>query len=230
MALESNREAMIRVNGLSKTYGKEGGKTIALNDVSLEIHEGEFLAILGPSGSGKSTLLHLLGGMDRPDGGQILLRGEDIANYNEAKRNRYRRDHVAFVFQSYNLLNELTLLQNILLAPGSGNRQKALQTLASLGLEGKENSFPKQLSGGEQQRGAIARALNKDFDLLLCDEPTGALDEASGKAVLDCILDLHKQGKTIVLVTHNTDIASFADRVITLRDGKIANIATKGAD
>lgn len=222
--MEAPNTPLFQIEGLSKIYGRDGGKTIALNHVSFTIQQGEFLVILGSSGSGKSTLLHLLGGMDTPNEGSILFQGEDITTYNEAQQNRYRRQHVAFIFQSYNLLNELTLLQNILLAPGSRGKAHALSLLSSLGLAGKEHSFPRQLSGGEQQRGAIARALNKDFDILFCDEPTGALDEASGKAVLDCLVNLHQQGKAIVLVTHDNNIATLADRVITLRDGNIASI------
>ena len=226
--MEKEKKSILVVSNLSKSYGEESGKTIALNGISLSVEEGEFLVILGSSGSGKSTLLNLLGGMDKAESGTILFYGEDITKFNESERNRYRRNNVAFIFQSYNLLTELTLLQNILLSPGSKDKKEAKKILSSLGLEGKENSFPGQLSGGEQQRGAIARALNKNFDILFCDEPTGALDETSGKAVLDCLETIHRQGKTIVLVTHNVDFALLGDRVITLRDGEIASIKKKG--
>ena len=215
-------KVVIKASNLVKSYGEGEAMFYALNDVSMEVYEHEFLVILGGSGSGKSTLLNMLGGMDRVDSGTILVNGKDITKMNNNQLTIYRRDDVGFVYQFFNLLNELTVFQNITLAPKSGrNKERAAALLKAVGLEGKENKFPRQLSGGQQQRVAIARALNKDSNILFCDEPTGALDDASGKAVLALLDQIHKEGKTIVLVTHTREIASMADRVITMKDGHI---------
>lgn len=215
-------KVVIKASNLVKSYGEGEAMFYALNDVSMEVYEHEFLVILGGSGSGKSTLLNMLGGMDRVDSGTILVNGKDITKMNNNQLTIYRRDDVGFVYQFFNLLNELTVFQNVTLAPKSGrNKERAAALLKAVGLEGKENKFPRQLSGGQQQRVAIARALNKDSNILFCDEPTGALDDASGKAVLALLDQIHKEGKTIVLVTHTREIASMADRVITMKDGHI---------
>ena len=212
---------IIEAKDISKSYGEGEGTTYALKGVSFDIYEGEFLMVLGSSGSGKSTLLNVLGGMDRVSGGTLLFKGQDITKYKQSELNDYRRHKIGFIFQSFNLLNELTAVQNVALTPNGNNKKKALELLESVGLKDKADHFPSQLSGGQQQRVAIARALNKNFDLLLCDEPTGSLDEASGKAILSLLKEVNELGKTIVLVTHNHDIVSFATRVITLKDGQI---------
>lgn len=212
---------IIEAKDISKSYGEGEGTTYALKGVTFDIYEGEFLMVLGSSGSGKSTLLNVLGGMDRVSGGALLFKGQDITKYKQSELNDYRRHKIGFIFQSFNLLNELTAIQNVALTPNGNNKRKALELLESVGLKDKADHFPSQLSGGQQQRVAIARALNKDFDLLLCDEPTGSLDEASGKAILSLLKEVNELGKTIVLVTHNRDIVSLATRVITLKDGQI---------
>ena len=216
-------EVIIEAKNLRKTYGEGEAKFNALDDVSLKIYEHEFLVIIGGSGSGKSTLLNMIGGMDTVDSGEILFRGEDITKLNGKRLTMYRREDIGYVYQFFNLLNDITVFQNITLVPGSEkNLDRARDLLKAVGLEGKEKKFPRQLSGGQQQRVAIARALNKDSKLLLCDEPTGALDDASGKAVLKLLSEIYETtDKTIVLVTHTKEIAEMAGRVITMKDGKI---------
>lgn len=215
-------KAIIKATGLVKSYGEGEGKTYALDGVDVEVYANEFLVILGESGSGKSTLLNVLGGMDEVEEGEILFEGKDLAKAKARDLTKYRRDSVGFVYQFFNLLNDLTVLQNVMIAPGARkHKDRALQILGRVGLGDKLDKFPAQLSGGQQQRVAIARALNKECDLLLCDEPTGALDAASGKAVLELLEELHGEGKTIVLVTHTKEIAQMATRVITMKDAKI---------
>ena len=215
---------VIRAEHLIKRYGEGEAMFYALNDVSMEVYEHEFLVILGGSGSGKSTLLNMLGGMDRVESGSIVVNGKEITKMNNNELTVYRRDDVGFVYQFFNLINDITVFQNVTLAPKSGrNKERAMALLKAVGLEGKENKFPRQLSGGQQQRVAIARALNKDSNILFCDEPTGALDDASGKAVLSLLEQIHKEGKTIVLVTHTREIAAMADRIITMKDGRITH-------
>ena len=215
---------IVKAEHLMKSYGEGEALFYALNDVSIEVYEHEFLVILGGSGSGKSTLLNMMGGMDRVDSASIIVNDKDITKMNSNELTIYRRDDVGFVYQFFNLINDITVFQNVTLAPKSGrNKERAMALLKAVGLEGKENKFPRQLSGGQQQRVAIARALNKDSNILFCDEPTGALDDASGKAVLGLLDEIHQQGKTIVLVTHTREIAAMANRVITMRDGKIVS-------
>jgi len=218
-------EVIIEAKHLMKSYGEGEALSYALNDVSVSIYEHEFLVILGGSGSGKSTLLNMLGGMDTVDSGEILFKGVDITKFKSKQLTLYRRDDVGYVYQFFNLLNDITVFQNVTLAPGADkNPERAMELLQRVGLEGKEKKFPRQLSGGQQQRVAIARALNKDSKLLLCDEPTGALDDASGKAVLKLLSEIYQTtDKTIVLVTHTKEIAAMAGRVITMRDGKIVD-------
>ena len=218
-------EVIIEAKNLRKTYGEGEAKFNALDDVSLKMYEHEFLVIIGGSGSGKSTLLNMIGGMDTVDSGEILFRGEDITKFNGKRLTMYRREDIGYVYQFFNLLNDITVFQNITLVPGSEkNLDRARELLKAVGLEGKEKKFPRQLSGGQQQRVAIARALNKDSKLLLCDEPTGALDDASGKAVLKLLSEIYQTtDKTIVLVTHTKEIAEMAGRVITMKDGKIVS-------
>jgi len=214
---------LIRTEHLNKTYGKGEGQVRALSDVSLEIYEGELLTILGSSGSGKSTLLNLLGGMDRPDSGSIFFEGRDLCVQNDKALTRYRREQVGFVFQSFNLIAELTARENVALtASDSKNPKMVEQLFALVGIGDKLNSYPPQLSGGEQQRVSIARALAKNPRVLLCDEPTGALDYESGKQILQQLEQLARvHGRTVVIVTHTQEIGRMSDRIIRMRSGKI---------
>ena len=217
------KKVVIEAKNLVKTYGEGEAMTYALNDVSMKVYEHEFLVILGGSGSGKSTFLNMIGGMDKVESGEIIVNGEDITKFGDKKLTLYRRDQVGFVYQFFNLLNDITVYQNVTLAPGSRNKERAMKLLESVGLADKKDKFPRQLSGGQQQRVAIARALNKNSDILLCDEPTGALDDTSGKAVLKLLEEIHNEGKTIVLVTHTKEIAQMADRVVTMKNAKVAS-------
>ncbi|MBO7369408.1 MAG: ABC transporter ATP-binding protein [Clostridia bacterium] len=214
-------KVLIEAKHLVKTYGEGEGLMHALDDVSINVYEREFLAIIGGSGSGKSTFLNMVGGIDKVDSGEILVYGEDIVKFSDKKLTLYRRDTVGFIYQFFNLINDITVYQNVVLAPGSRNKERAYSLLERVELKGKENKFPRQLSGGQQQRVAIARALNKPSEILLCDEPTGALDDSSGKAVLKLLEEIHNEGKTIVLVTHTREIAGMADRVITMKNGRV---------
>lgn len=217
---------MIRVEGLAKEY-RMGEMTVhALRDVNFHIAEGEFVVILGPSGSGKSTVLNIIGGIDTPSAGAVLYGGEDIGGYSPRRLTQYRRDAVGFVFQFYNLLPTLTACENIALAAGMAKQPlPPEQLLQQIGLGDKGGSFPSQMSGGQQQRVAIARALSKNPALLLCDEPTGALDFSTGIEVLRLLRDFNQTyGKTVVIITHNAGISEMADRVIHIRDGTVASI------
>ena len=217
------QKVIIEAKNLVKTYGEGEGLMFALNNVSIKVYEHDFLVILGGSGSGKSTFLNMLGGIDKVDGGSIDILGKDIVKFNDKELTLYRRDTIGFVYQFFNLINDITVLQNVMLAPGSRDKDKAMMLLERVGLKGKENKFPRQLSGGQQQRVAIARALNKNSEILLCDEPTGALDDASGKAVLQLLEEIHNEGKTIVLVTHTKEIAGMANRIITMKNGQVVS-------
>jgi putative ABC transport system ATP-binding protein len=212
------------VRGLTRIYRTGPDEVHALRGVDLELYSGELVALLGPSGSGKSTLLNLLGGIDRADGGEIRFRGEELTRFDERALARYRRRHVGFVFQSYNLIPSLTARENVELACAGAERPiAAADALELVGLSARMDHFPGQLSGGEQQRAAVARAIAKRPDLLLCDEPTGAVDSRAGVRILELIerasVDL---GAATVLVTHNAAIAAMADRVLCLADGSIA--------
>ncbi len=212
---------IIEVKNVSKKYIEAEKEKYALNDVSLNVYDKEFLVILGGSGSGKSTLLNLIGGLDNLDNGTILVNGKDITKLNKKDLTLYRRNDIGFVYQFYNLLPELTVIQNVTLAPGARDKNVAEKLLDLVGLKDKIDKYPNQLSGGEQQRVAIARAINKKSNILLCDEPTGALDDKSGRQVLELLNKLNKEGKTIVLVTHIKEISRIADRIITIKDSKI---------
>ena len=216
-------KVLIDARNLVKTYGEGEALTYALNEVSIKVYEHDFLVILGGSGSGKSTFLNMIGAIDKVESGEIIVNGRDITKLSDKELTLYRRNEVGFVYQFFNLLNDITVYQNITLAPGSRNKERALKLLDRVGLLDKKDKFPRQLSGGQQQRVAIARALNKETDILLCDEPTGALDDASGKAVLKLIEELHNEGKTIVFVTHTKEIAQMANRIITMKDGKVVS-------
>lgn len=217
------QKVIIEAKDLVKTYGEGEGLMYALDKVSIKVYEHEFLVIIGGSGSGKSTFLNMLGGIDKVDSGEIDVLGNDIVKFSDKELTLYRRDTIGFVYQFFNLINDITVLQNVMLAPGSRDKEKAMELLKRVGLEGKENKFPRQLSGGQQQRVAIARALNKNSEILLCDEPTGALDDASGKAVLALLEEIHNEGKTVVLVTHTKEIAGMANRIITMKNGKVVS-------
>ena len=219
-------DIVMKLEGLAKEYVLGEVTVKALRDTNLEIYRGELAVILGPSGSGKSTLLNIMGGMDSPSRGRILFNGRDITGYSEAELTRFRRQEVGFVFQFYNLIPNLTALENVELAGElSETPLDARDVLAQVGLAERADHFPTQLSGGEQQRVAIARAAVKNPTVLLCDEPTGALDQEMGKLVLSLLSDINKKmGKTVVIITHNSAIAAMGDRVFRMRDGGIAEI------
>lgn len=220
------REVIMRGEHLSRIYTGEGVEVTALDDVSFEIYQGEFIVVLGPSGSGKSTLLNLLGGMDRASSGKLFYRDRELTGYTNVQLSDYRRDVVGFVFQFFHLIPTLTALENVQLAAsmtaGSG---KAEEMLELVGLSGRQGHFPSQMSGGEQQRVSIARAVVKNPALLLCDEPTGALDSRNSIAVVDLLLKVRRQlGCPVMTITHNAEMAKVADRVFYMKDGKLVRI------
>ncbi len=214
---------LLRLESVRKTF--EMGEVVveALRDVSLDIRRGELIVMVGPSGSGKTTILNLIGGLDTVTSGRVWFGDREITRFNSTELTRYRRDTVGFVFQFYNLVPNLTAAENVMVATElSRDPMNIDDALKLVGLEERKGHFPSQLSGGEQQRVAIARAVAKNPALLLCDEPTGALDFATGKLVLRTLVDLNRQlGKTVVLITHNAAIAPVADRVIRMRSGQI---------
>jgi len=222
----TRNEVLYAAESLSKSYQMGQVTVHALRGVNLEIYEGEFLVLLGPSGSGKSTLLNLVGGMDRPTSGRIMLCRTDLARLNERELTLYRRNHVGFIFQFFNLIPTLTARENVEVAAQiCSNPLPVEQALEMVGLSERADHFPSQLSGGEQQRVAIARAVCKNPEVILGDEPTGALDYETGKLVLDTLKHVHEQsGKTVVVVTHNEAIGAMADRVVRLRSGKIQQV------
>ncbi|MCT1193361.1 ABC transporter ATP-binding protein [Lactococcus lactis] len=216
----------IEVINESKIYQSGQEKIYANDQVNFEIEKGELAVILGSSGAGKSTVLNILGGMDTNDEGEVIIDEEKISNFSNKELITYRRYAVGFVFQFYNLVNNLTALENVELASEIvENALDAKEVLKSVGLEHRLHNFPSQLSGGEQQRVAIARAIAKNPKILLCDEPTGALDYHTGKQILKILQDMaRKEGKTVIIVTHNAAIAPIANRVIQMYDGKIKQI------
>ncbi len=224
--------ALIRAEDLTKAYASNGAAMVALRGIDLEIARGEFVAIMGPSGSGKSTLLHLLGGLDRPSGGKLFFDGQRVDELSEGAWATRRRTQIGFVFQAYNLIGNLTVADNIeipaLLAGASGSTARARreQLLNDLGIGDTARAVPARLSGGEQQRVAVARALVNEPDVLLADEPTGNLDSATSLEVLGLLRRYHAAGQTVVLVTHDARVASAADRVLTMRDGLIREETT----
>jgi len=216
----------MKIENSSKDY-KMGEVTVnALCDASFEIYEGEFIAILGPSGSGKSTLLNIIGGMDLPTQGKVFLRSDEINKYNDRKLTAYRRDKVGFVFQFYNLMANLTAKENVELATEMCKEALNIdEVMESVELGDRKDHFPSQLSGGEQQRVAIARAVAKNPLMLLCDEPTGALDYKTGLLILSLLHKINRQlKKTVVIITHNMAIGDMADRIIKMRSGRIVEI------
>jgi putative ABC transport system ATP-binding protein len=231
--------AIIEIINLTKIYGKGDIKVRALDQVNLTIRKGEFVAIMGPSGSGKSTLMNILGCLDRPSNGNYLLAGEDVSNLDKTQLAIIRNQRIGFIFQSYNLLPQTTALDNVIL-PLLYNRngkesdeqqmERAIASLEAVGLSDRVEHKPQELSGGQMQRVAIARALVNNPVLILADEPTGNLDTRSGEEIMTLMAELHIQGSTIVMVTHDDHIAAFAERIIHLRDGKIETDVQNGAN
>jgi putative ABC transport system ATP-binding protein len=212
--------------GLTKVYRMGEVEVHALRGVDLELHAGEFAVLLGPSGSGKSTLLNILGGLDVPTAGSVFYRGQELTEFDDSALTRYRREHVGFVFQFYNLIPSLTARENVALVTDiATNPMNPTDALALVNLVERKDHFPAQLSGGEQQRVAIARAVAKNPSVLLCDEPTGALDVHTGILVLEAISRInHNLGTTTAVITHNAVIADMADRVISISDGRIVHV------
>ncbi|HHO81471.1 MAG TPA: ABC transporter ATP-binding protein [Bacillaceae bacterium] len=225
---------LIRLERVSKEYSMGEERVRALDGVTLEISRGDFVAVVGPSGSGKSTLMHILGCLDRPTSGRYELDGREVGHLSEAELARIRNEKIGFVFQQFYLLPRLTALENVELPlvyrgwPPGRRRERAKDVLARLGLEGRLYHFPNQLSGGQQQRVAIARALVGDPELVLADEPTGALDSRTGQEILEIFAALHAEGRTIVLITHDMEVARRARRRIAIRDGRIVADEERG--
>lgn len=217
---------MLQVKNLEKFYRTDEVQTIALNKLSFEVKEGEFVAIMGPSGCGKSTLLNILGLLDNPDGGSFLFNGEEISKYNERKRSQLRKHNVGFVFQSFNLIDELTVFENVelpLIYTGvkkAERKRRVEEVLEKMQIMHRRNHFPQQLSGGQQQRAAVARAVVNNPKLILADEPTGNLDSTNGNEVMDLLIDLNEAGTTIVMVTHSEHDAKYSHRIIRMLDGQ----------
>lgn len=216
----------IIVSDLVKEYGASDNKVMANDRLSFEIEEGEFVVILGPSGAGKSTLLNILGGMDSATSGSVNVFGKEIVGLDEKDLTEYRRQDIGFVFQFYNLIPNLSVLENVELANQIVKKSKdALEILKLVGLENRVNNFPSQISGGEQQRVAIARAIAKNPKILLCDEPTGALDYKTGKNILKILKEYCKnEKKTVIVITHNSSIVQTADKVIEIYDAKVKSV------
>jgi putative ABC transport system ATP-binding protein len=227
-AMESKNQTLMRLENVSRNFVMGEVIVEALRDVTLEINAGEILAILGPSGSGKSTLLNIVGGMDRPSTGRVIYEGEDLTRVSDDLLGRFRRHEVGFVFQFYNLIPDLTAWENVeITAELVESPSSVAKVLEEVGLADRAYHFPSQLSGGEQQRVSIARAMVKNPRLLLCDEPTGALDHQTGSMVLSLLANVSRSlGSAVVIVTHNTVIGDMADRVIRMRSGKVAEIIT----
>ena len=217
---------MIDIKGLTKYYGKGESRFKALDDVSVRIQDGEFIVILGASGSGKSTLLNIISGLEPSDGGSVSYDGQRLDQMSEKELTKFRRDNTAYIFQQYYLLPHLTVEKNVRMGADLDHNKDYLKYIEAVGLSDKRKKFPSELSGGEQQRVAIARALAKNPRVLFLDEPTGALDEKTGRLVLDYIIKLQKeQGFTMIMVTHNGNIAETADRIIHMNSGKIVSVA-----
>ena len=218
---------MITVNNLSKVFRTEEIETTALNNVSFTINKGEFVAIMGPSGCGKSTLLNILGLLDNPSGGSYNLLGTEVANLRERERTNYRKGNIGFVFQSFNLIDELNVYENVELPlkylniSASERKRRVTEILKRMNISHRAGHYPQQLSGGQQQRVAIARAVVANPQLILADEPTGNLDSRNGKEVMDLLCQLNAEGTTVVMVTHSQRDASAAQRIISLFDGEI---------
>ena len=217
---------MIKINDLEKIYRTEEVETIALNKLSIEVKEGEFVAVMGPSGCGKSTLLNILGLLDDPDSGSFIFNGVEVSHFNERKRAEMRKHNIGFVFQSFNLIDELTVYENVELPliytgiKAAERKEKVEQVLDKMKIMHRRNHFPQQLSGGQQQRVAVARAVVNNPKLILADEPTGNLDSANGSEVMELLTDLNELGTTIIMVTHSEHDAKFSHRIIRMLDGQ----------
>lgn len=231
-----NSNALIRTNGLKKFYYTDEIETTALANVNLEIKEGEFVAIMGPSGCGKSTLLNIIGLLDNPSEGEFHFRGQEISQHNERQRADLRKANIGFVFQSFNLIDELTVFENIELPliylkySASERKKRVEEVMEQMKIMHRRNHFPQQLSGGQQQRVAISRAVVAQPKLILADEPTGNLDSANGQEVMTLLSDLNENGTTVVMVTHSPVDAEYAHRVIHLFDGQIVSENTNARD
>ena len=218
---------MIEINNISKVFRTSEVETVALNHVDLEVKEGEFVAIMGPSGCGKSTLLNILGLLDNPTDGSYKLLGQEVADLKEKERTRVRKGKLGFVFQSFNLIDELTVQENIALpllymgVPKQERQRRVEEAMARMDIMHRSRHYPRQISGGQQQRTAIARAIVTRPKLILADEPTGNLDSKNGKEVMGLLSELHREGTTIVMVTHSQHDAGYADRIIHLFDGHV---------
>src|SRR6201988_870723 len=217
---------MIKITDLEKFYRTEEVETIALNKLSIEVKKGEFVAIMGPSGCGKSTLLNILGMLDDPDGGSYVFNGIEVAHFTERKRADLRKHNIGFVFQSFNLIDELTVFENVelpllyLKVPSSERKQRVEEVLERMNIMHRRNHFPQQLSGGQQQRVAISRAIVAKPKVILADEPTGKLDSANGEEVMKLLSQLNEEGTTVIMVTHSPYDANYAHRIVNLFDGK----------
>lgn len=232
MTERTDMEPIIKFEGVSRKYGSGESEVYALKDVDLSIERGKYVVILGQSGAGKSTVLNLIGGIDRPTSGRIVVDGTDITALSEKALSGYRADKIGYVFQFYNLLTGLTAIENIAItkeiSPGAIDPEKMLE---AVGLSSRADRFPSQLSGGEQQRVSIARALAKNPEVILADEPTGALDSETGRSVMDLIIKTCREGnKTLIIVTHNEEIAKAADTTIRMKDGRIIEIEDRAGD
>lgn len=224
----------IKLNNIYKSYGKGDAKTSVLEDVSLEIEKGEFVAVVGASGSGKTTLMNLLGLLDTPDSGEYYLENEDVAKLSEKERSRRRREDIGFIFQSFNLLSRLSAQANVELPMmydrvNKKNRNfQSKRLLKMVGLEDRIKNRPNQLSGGQMQRVAIARSLANRPKLILADEPTGNLDSKTGELILKILKKLNSQGNTVIIITHDSDVAKYANRIIRIKDGNIISSRRRG--
>ena len=224
--MTKNDEQYVKLEKVSKIYGSKEVKIVAVDEISFEIARGEFVVIVGPSGAGKTTVLNILCGMDKATSGNVYIDGENIAKYSSRQLTAYRREDIGFVFQFYNLVPNLTALENVELALQICREPLDARTvLEDVGLSDRLKNFPAQLSGGEQQRVSIARALAKNPKLLLCDEPTGALDYQTGKAILKLLQDMcRERGMTVIVITHNSALTPMADRVIHIKNGKVSRM------
>jgi ABC-type lipoprotein export system ATPase subunit len=226
---------VIELRGVSKTFGLGNGSTLALDNINLSVPKGEFLVVMGPSGSGKSTLLNVVGLLDSPDEGEYLLDGHDVSIHTERRRAKIRRNHIGFIFQNFNIIGRMNILENVslpLLYKGVSTLkryERASEILKYLGIQEKEYYFPSQLSGGQLQRAAIARAMVNRPSIVLADEPTGNLDTKGSRLIMSALKEIHEAGNTIIMVTHNPEMVRYADRVIKIIDGRIEDELTGDA-
>lgn len=232
-----DKEEVLRLEGITKTYRMGESEVRALDGIDLSVRRGERISIIGPSGSGKSTLLHLLGLLDKPTSGKMFIDGIDVFSFDDAHRSRIRGKKIGFIFQSFHLIPSLNALENVMLpmmfydVPPEARKKKALEVLRQLGMEDRVHHKPSELSGGQRQRVAIARALVNDPSILLADEPTGNLDSKSGEEVIRIFDQLHKEGRTLIVVTHDPAVASHGQKVVKIKDGIIEKIENrKGAE